>query len=212
MGKSALFQVDSERLSRLSAPLILLEGDRMLAASAGARPHLPRLLAAARDALPAPAAPWLAAVAETGEAQEAADPAGAASGEAGGLRVQLLARAVPDPAAPDEPSACLCSLVVQETAVAKRGLDSRLAGLLDSARFIAMGELVDALEHRLNQPRATLRNRLAILEAVQRQEPERAPDVLAQAYGDLQGLFEALAAFRAELTERAAHAREDERA
>lgn len=211
MREAAQFRFETDQLSRLSVPLLLADATRVVAVSAGLRALVPRLLAEGGTGVPGPAAVWLSEAVRSGEGIEALE-----SVDVGlpALRLQVLARA--------EPPACesggakgdalsLCYLVRHETGPAARGLDTRLAGLLDSARFVAMGELVDALEHRLNQPRATLRNRLAILEAVQRQAPERAPEVLAQAYADLQSLFDALSAFRAELTEKTERAHEESR-
>ncbi len=213
MREAAQFRFEADLLSRLSIPLLLADATHVVAVSAGLRPHLPRLLAEGRTGVPGPAAVWLSEAVRSGEGVEVS---AAVDKGLPALRLQVLARAegaasaagpAAGPAKGDGLS--LCYLSGHEAGPAGRGLDSRLAGLLDSARFVAMGELVDALEHRLNQPRATLRNRLAILEAVQRQAPERVPEVLAQAYADLQSLFDALSAFRAELTEKTARAHEE---
>jgi signal transduction histidine kinase len=182
--------LDPDRLSRTAAPLFVMADGALRAVSAGARPHLARLCAeGAFDGtaeLPAPAAAWLHPLAEGGTAVAPAAPG------LPGLRAERL-DGDPSAAAP-----VLAALSVQHAA-GTTALDTRLAGLLDSARFIAMGELIDALEHRLNQPRAALRNRLAAVEAAQTRRPERVPDLLAQAYGDLETLFDALSAFRAEI-------------
>ncbi len=188
------FRIDPAAIAHLAVPLALLRGNAVIAVSAAARSHLPRLLADPdRPGPPGPAAAWLLQAAAQGEAS---DPRGTPV-----LRAQVIARA-DDPAdgSAAGPGVSLCSLAPQSAKAGQTALDSKLAGLLDNARFIAMGELVDALEHRLNQPRASLRNRLAILEAVlKRGETQRAPGVLQEAYRDLQELFDALAAFREEL-------------
>jgi hypothetical protein len=211
---AARLALDPERLARLPAPLILMRGTRILAVGLAARAHLPHLLADGGTALPAPAAGWLHGLAAAGRAvlapeRGAAGPGLAAhalasdeidGGNVGGGR--FGGNGIGGNGIGGEPI-CLAHLSVERPATAGR-LDPKLAALLDNARFIAMGELVDALEHRLNQPRAALRNRMAAIDAVLTRDPARARALLTEAYGDMQTLLGALAAFREEL-----HARID---